>query len=274
MAYAREIFIAIKQKIRFQQADKEADSHYTVLGNTLVRISNHCTWMKIWDNYLQKNPQDAKRNILSLVFEDGEDTYTEECLFTVTERKKPIRVTEYVFNSASLSKQDIKMIIGSLQQMMMTNKFNEPTGKGERFDRISVSPDYMNIETTTDGRAIPAGGHGMDYSIEESKTNENMKKNIVKLNENALRQIVAESVKKVLKEMETPTPYGPMTSGEWKPTFDDPTQQSQLASDTRDMLSKIPQERFVNLYWNRRLTFEDPDTVDAIYKEAIKRGIL
>ena len=156
MAYAREIFIAIKQKIRFQQADKEADSHYTVLGNTLVRISNHCTWMKIWDNYLQKNPQDAKRNILSLVFEDGEDTYTEECLFTVTERKKPIRVTEYVFKSASLSKQDVKMIIGSLQQMMTTNKFNEPTGKGERFDRISVNPDYMNIETTADRRAIPA----------------------------------------------------------------------------------------------------------------------
>ena len=176
MAYAREIFIAIKQKIRFQQADKEADSHYTVLGNTLVRISNHCTWMKIWDNYLQKNPQDAKRNILSLVFEDGEDTYTEECLFTVTERKKPIRVTEYVFKSASLSKQDVKMIIGSLQQMMTTNKFNEPTGKGERFDRISVNPDYMNIETTADRRAIPAGGHGMDYSIEESKTNKNMKK--------------------------------------------------------------------------------------------------
>lgn len=202
MAYAREIFIAIKQKIRFQQADKEADSHYTVLGNTLVRISNHCTWMKIWDNYLQKNPQDAKRNILSLVFEDGEDTYTEECLFTVTERKKPIRVTEYVFKSASLSKQDVKMIIGSLQQMMTTNKFNEPTGKGERFDRISVNPDYMNIETTADRRDIPAGGHGMDYSIEESKTNKNMKKNIVKINENTLRKMVAESVKKVLKETE------------------------------------------------------------------------
>lgn len=34
----------------------------------------------------------------------------------------------------------------------------------------------------------------------ESKTNKNMKKNIVKLNEQQLRQIVAESVKKVLKE--------------------------------------------------------------------------
>ena len=106
--------------------------------------------------------------------------------------------------------------------------------------------------------------------MHESKTS----KNVVKIKENALRQIVAESVKKVLKEMETPTPYGPMTSGEWNPTFDDPAQQSQLASDTRDMLSKIPQERFVKLYWNRRLTLKDPDTVDAIYKEAIKRGIL
>ena len=200
MAYAREIFIWIKNVIGFQRADKEVDSHYSVLGNTLVRVSNHCTWMKIWDNYLQKNPQDEKRDILSLVFEDGEDTYTEECLFTISQRKKPIKVTEYVFKSTSLSKQDVKMIIGSLQQMMTTNKFSEPTGKGERFDRISVNPDFMNIETTANGRAIPAGGHGMDYSIEESKTNKNMKKNTIKLNESQLRQIVAESVKKVLKE--------------------------------------------------------------------------
>jgi ribosomal protein S21 len=108
--------------------------------------------------------------------------------------------------------------------------------------------------------------------LRESKTNK--KKNAVKINENTIKQMVAESVKRVLNEMETPTPYGSMTSGEWKPTFDDPSQQRQLASDTIDMLSKIPQERFVKLYWNRRLTFKDPDTVDAIYKEAIKRGIL
>lgn len=37
-------------------------------------------------------------------------------------------------------------------------------------------------------------------SIKESKTNKNMKKNVVKINENTLKQIVAESVKKVLKE--------------------------------------------------------------------------
>lgn len=54
MAYAREIFQKIKQKIRFQRSDKELDSHYTILGNTLVRVSNHCTWMCVWDEYLEK----------------------------------------------------------------------------------------------------------------------------------------------------------------------------------------------------------------------------
>ena len=39
----------------------------------------------------------------------------------------------------------------------------------------------------------------------ESKTNKNMKKNVVKINENTLRQIVAESVKKVLKENSSDT---------------------------------------------------------------------
>ena len=71
MAYAREIFIAIKQKIRFQQADKEADSHYTVLGNTLVRISNHCTWMKIWDNYLQKRGLVLRNGLGTRLFPGG-----------------------------------------------------------------------------------------------------------------------------------------------------------------------------------------------------------
>ena len=41
VAYSREIFQKIKEKIRFHQAEKEADTHYTILGNTLVRISNH-----------------------------------------------------------------------------------------------------------------------------------------------------------------------------------------------------------------------------------------
>ena len=50
MAYEREIFQKIEEKIRFQRANKGSDSHHTILGNTIVRISNHCTWMKVWDD--------------------------------------------------------------------------------------------------------------------------------------------------------------------------------------------------------------------------------
>lgn len=51
-------------------------------------------------------------------------------------------------------------------------------------------------------------GQGVDWiqftkgesAVNESKTDKNMKKNIVKVNENTLKKIVAESVKKILKE--------------------------------------------------------------------------
>ena len=44
--------------------------------------------------------------------------------------------------------------------------------------------------------------------LNESKTNKNMKTNVVKINESTLRQIVAESVKKVLKESFGDVCYG------------------------------------------------------------------
>lgn len=81
MAFAREIFQQIKNHIRFQRAEKEMDSHYTILGNTLVRVSNHCTYMYVWDNYFEKNPKHKGMNIVSLVFEDSGNTATTDCLY-------------------------------------------------------------------------------------------------------------------------------------------------------------------------------------------------
>lgn len=53
--------------------------------------------------------------------------------------------------------------------------------------------DYLESPTKSYEEAIQT-------PINDSKTNKNMKKNVIKLNENTLRRIVAESVKKVLKE--------------------------------------------------------------------------
>lgn len=125
MAFAREIFQLIKNYIRFQQAEKEKDSHYTILGSTLVRISNHCTHMKVWENYFEKNPKHKNMKIVSIVFEDDGPTFTNECLQLVNRRDKPIVVGEYVYHSSSLSKFEIKSIIKNLQEMDYTNLGND-----------------------------------------------------------------------------------------------------------------------------------------------------
>ena len=210
MAFAREIFIQIKNVIRFQQSEKEADSHYTVLGNTLVRVSNHCTYMYVWENYFNIHPKQRGMKILSLVFEDNKDTFHPNCLVTQHNNQKPIVVEEYVYplhgNAQYLSKVDVNAIINSLQNLQRTNRFNEPTGKAQRYVRKSINPTTQNITTDTNGISSFSSEFGYgDDAVSESKNNEskntkNMKKNTIKLNENQLRNIVAESVKKVLKE--------------------------------------------------------------------------
>ena len=141
MAHSREIFIKIKQVIRFQQSNKEADSHYTVIGNTLVRISNHCTLMKTWDNFFKENPKMKGKPIVSIVFEDNGSTFDSECLFSLEYRRRPIKVKEYVYNSTELSKQDITLIIKGLQQIARSNNYVDLTHKCKPYNRISVSPD-------------------------------------------------------------------------------------------------------------------------------------
>lgn len=68
------------------------------------------------------------------------------------------------------------------------------------------------VNYLTDGNYIDTTGVAIPHksSIKESKTNKNMKKNTIKLNESQLRQIVAESVKKVLKEGTYATHYEPI----------------------------------------------------------------
>ena len=161
--------------------------------------------MYVWENYFNIHPKQRGMKILSLVFEDNKDTFHPNCLVTQHNNQKPIVVEEYVYplhgNAQYLSKVDVNAIIKSLQNLGGTNRFNEPTGKAERYVRKSMNPTTQNIITDTNG--IPTFssefGYGAD-DVSESSTRKNMKKNIVKINENTLKQIVAESVKKVLKE--------------------------------------------------------------------------
>lgn len=73
------------------------------------------------------------------------------------------------------------------------NAQSNPPKRMNKFDKFRGESD-TDVEARENYRLWHYG------SIAENKNNKNMKKNVIKLNENALRQIVAESVKKVLRE--------------------------------------------------------------------------
>lgn len=214
MAFAREIIQRILQIVRFRVPNTgEKDSYYTTIGNSLVRISNHCTYMYVWDNYLEKNPKCNSMNIVSIVFEDNDDTFHPNCLVLKRDRKKPIVVEEIVYplhgNANYLTKDEEKAIIKSLKAIGTTNKYKEVTGKGIANKRISINPTSQNVSVDIYGNNVYTtdNGHGADfisesvYNYQEIKENKIMnKKQVVRINENQLRQIVTESVKRMLNE--------------------------------------------------------------------------
>lgn len=73
------------------------------------------------------------------------------------------------------------------------NAQSNPPKRMNKFDKFRGESD-TDVEARENYRLWHYG------SIAENKKKENMKKNVVKINENTLRQIVAESVKKLLSE--------------------------------------------------------------------------
>lgn len=172
------------------------------------------------------NPSECYANICIVLSKDGKHNSST----TVKANKlkgKPytFEVTQYVYNCTLLTKRNAAIINQMVQQIPQKAKFYDPlmtdTDKHAGVYKLTpnqpiqtivsqpfvgVEPMQMIPQNTVGNNARPSTNksYGAD-AVSESKNNEskntkNMKKNAIKLNENQLRQIVAESVKKVLKE--------------------------------------------------------------------------
>ena len=181
----------------------EDDSWYLTVSNgsyqnVEIRISNHKTDINTWAFRQYRGQSPSTR--ISIVFRDND--YAGNVLLHEPV-KRQISVTEYVYDltdGSTLSDKEIAMLTKAIRAAA-SGSFVDPLGMATE---SNVVGEYVaqNTTTTNNGDTVPSTewNHGMDSSIEESKTNKNMKTNVVKIKENALRQIVAESVKKVLKE--------------------------------------------------------------------------
>ena len=181
----------------------EDDSWYLTVSNgsyqnVEIRISNHKTNINTWAFRQYRGQSPSIR--ISIVFRDND--YAGNVLLHEPV-KRQISVTEYVYDltdGSTLSDKEIAMLTKAIRAAA-SGSFVDPLGMATESDVVG---EYVaqNTTTTNNGDTVPSTkwNHGMDSSIEESKTKKNMKKNVVKINENTLRQIVSESVKKVLKE--------------------------------------------------------------------------
>ena len=193
MVFSKEIIKKVLQYVRFRVPQtEEKNSYYTEIGNTLVRVSNHCTWLYRWDEILEKNPKWKGKPIVSIIFEDSGNTFSDECLVLRKFRMKPIKVMEYVYplqgNPQFITPQDERLIINGIKQIQggkytdLTNKCSEP------ILRISQNPSDVPPTKTMNNN-----------ENKQYKNNTNMKQTI-KLTESDLHRIVKESVKREMKE--------------------------------------------------------------------------
>lgn len=194
MAFSREIIKKVLQYVRFRVPQtEEKNSYYTEIGNTLVRVSNHCTWLYRWDEILEKNPKWKGKPIVSIIFEDSGNTFSDKCLVLRRFRMKPIKVMEYVYplqgNPQFITPQDERLIINGIKQIQggkytdLTNKCSEP------ILRISQNPpDVLPTKTMNNN--------------ENKQYNRIMIKKLIRLTEQDLHRIVKESVNKVLTELD------------------------------------------------------------------------
>lgn len=203
MAFVREIIHKILQFVKFRiSQNAEKDSYYTEIGNTLLRLSNHCTRLRVWDNILEKNPKWKGLPIISIVFEMNESTFDDsDCLILKRYRMRPIKVTEFVYNlegqSQLISKQDINEIIKSIKNIQNGN-YEDPTGKcNEPQLRISQNPSLdcndNSVTNETDDASKTMDNVELNCAI-------NMKgnKKLIRLSERQLRDIMSESVSETL----------------------------------------------------------------------------
>ena len=68
------------------------------------------------------------------------------------------------------------------------------------YDNVNRTHEKQDVFDDLADALVLAKKLNKNYRIDESKTNKGMKKNVVKLNEATLKKMIAESVKKALKE--------------------------------------------------------------------------
>ena len=135
----KRILLKITQNICFNVPNDENYTYYAFIGKTLIRVSNHCSLLHKWDNFLERHPDFERTPMVSIVFEDNDNTFNEnECLILKRYKETPLKVQEYVYSVDNLTEEDVDNIILSLKTINGT--YIDTTDKSVIYERVSKNP--------------------------------------------------------------------------------------------------------------------------------------
>lgn len=169
-----------------------------------IRAADHGTILKLWSNY--RNPEPWK-NRYNLDIEFLNDPKPQNNLDGNTDF---FVVDQWIYDNATITPDDLDKILSTIITLG-ENDYKDPTGKVVRHialqstdkdgndisDRSNVHPHQLevlkNYEKEKEER------ENKNKQDKDMKT-ENRKRNVVRLNESQLKQMISESVRKVLME--------------------------------------------------------------------------
>ena len=166
---------------------------YTVEGNRPLqaRISNHGTWLWTW--YDKDFDPSYAINFCIVFSEDGEydsdvtvDMNIKDEEGNVIGQRKMFEVIQYVYNCQLLDINDATLINQQIQSIWQNKGFNDPFANTEKHAKVMRLKPNEPIEQIVENK--------------QYKRNTNMNKKQIRLTESDLKQIVKESVNKILNE--------------------------------------------------------------------------
>ena len=188
--------------------NERGDSFYSIQKRgeqkpVQLRLSNHGTNLKTWTD--RKKLSDSKTRIIdpahciniSIVFLDEGNNLTNDCIGQVNcddcqitlcvpttfegqnELGRHFEVKQYVYESSLITPKDIEKLAESIMDARFSGVYLDPLQAQASERELSSQPNVI-----TKG----------------NKTNKNMKKNKIRITENELKQIVTESIEKILNE--------------------------------------------------------------------------
>lgn len=191
---------ALGLKIRYDRDENGKVIGVSAYAGDCLRLADHCTYMQTWvDAGTWNSPY---RNDIVIC-----DNPSEQYAKTQVQSGYDFTISEFIYGTENMTVEQVRMIAYDIKQALIVGQYPNNV-RGEKRILTSTHDADDNPQSTQDATKQNITNNQQDTNM---KT-ENRKRNVVRLNEAQLKQMIAESVKNVLNEKYNVTN---MTKGDW-----------------------------------------------------------